>query len=160
MGNDTAPGGARIRPARPAELAQLSALTVRSKAHWGYDAAFMAAVRDDLTLSPDYLDRTQAFVLEQGGRILGYYGLRDHPDEAELADLFLDPAAIGRGYGRRLWQHAVATARSRGHRHMRFESDPHAEGFYLAMGARRYGERESALIPGRKLPLMRVTFEE
>ena len=33
------------------------------------------------------------------------------------------------------------------------ESDPHAEGFYLRLGARRIGEVPSTL-PGRVLPLL------
>ena len=36
---------------------------------------------------------------------------------------------------------------------MVIQSDPHAEGFYLHMGARRVGERASDSIPGRVLPL-------
>lgn len=38
------------------------------------------------------------------------------------------------------------------------QSDPFAEGFYLAMGMSRIGERASASIPGRKLPLLEMTL--
>jgi hypothetical protein len=38
---------------------------------------------------------------------------------------------------------------------MVWQSDPQAEGFYLAMGARRAGASESTVTPGRMLPLMR-----
>jgi hypothetical protein len=34
-----------IRHARPGEAGVLSALAVRSKAHWGYDGAFLDSVR-------------------------------------------------------------------------------------------------------------------
>ena len=37
-----------IRAARSDELAELHALALRSKAHWGYDDAFMAACSDEL----------------------------------------------------------------------------------------------------------------
>ena len=38
---------------------------------------------------------------------------------------------------------------------MSIQSDPYAEGFYLAMGAVRVGELESTVTPGRMLPLLR-----
>ena len=41
-----------LRPARIEDLEALSALCLRSKAHWGYDAAFMAAWGQELTLTP------------------------------------------------------------------------------------------------------------
>jgi hypothetical protein len=40
-----------IRPARPGEAAALSALAMRSKAHWGYDQEFLEAVRPVLTFT-------------------------------------------------------------------------------------------------------------
>jgi hypothetical protein len=40
----------RIRPARPDEAGAISALALRSKGHWGYDAAFLAACRENLTI--------------------------------------------------------------------------------------------------------------
>lgn len=40
-----------VRPARAAEAASLSALAIRSKAHWGYTEAQMKVFRDELTLS-------------------------------------------------------------------------------------------------------------
>jgi hypothetical protein len=36
-----------------------------------------------------------------------------------------------------------------------WQSDPQAEGFYLALGAQREGASESTVMPGRMLPLMR-----
>jgi GNAT superfamily N-acetyltransferase len=73
---------------------------------------------------------------------------------ADLDALFVEPAAIRQGVGRRLWEHVVDTARSLGFTSLEFQSDPHAEGFYLAMGAERCGESESTVTPGRMLPLM------
>ena len=40
-----------IRLAQRADLPALTALCLASKAHWGYDAAFMAAVADELTMT-------------------------------------------------------------------------------------------------------------
>jgi ribosomal protein S18 acetylase RimI-like enzyme len=156
MADDEARPTATIRRARPGEAAALSELAFRSKAHWGYDADFMAASRADLTLSVAEVEADPVYVADAGGRPLGFYRLRGDGAEGELVDLWVAPEAIGRGLGRRLWRHALATARRRGFRALTLQSDPHAEGFYLAMGARRVGESASTVVPGRMLPLMRV----
>jgi GNAT superfamily N-acetyltransferase len=146
-----------IRRARPAEGGALSALALRSKAHWGYDAEFLAACRDDLTLTTDEIMTSTVYVCDGVDDPLGFYRLVLLGDGvAELDALFVEPVAMGQGVGRRLWQHAVATARELECSEMVWQSDPQAEGFYLAMGARRAGESESTVMPGRMLPLMRI----
>jgi GNAT superfamily N-acetyltransferase len=145
-----------IRRARPAEAGLLSALALRSKAHWGYDAEFLAACRDDLTLTADDMTTSTVYVYDGVDAPLGFYRLVLRDDGvAELDALFVDPAAMGQGIGRRLWRHAVVTAADLGCSEMIWQSDPQAEGFYLAMGARRAGDSESTVMPGRMLPLMR-----
>jgi GNAT superfamily N-acetyltransferase len=143
-----------IRRARPREAPLLSALALRSKAHWGYDDAFMRACTDELTLSSDEVRNAPVWLLERDDRVLGFYGLgRRSADEAELEYLFVEPDAIGSGVGGRLLRHAREQARSLGFRTLRIEGDPNAEPFYLAMGARPIGRAPSASIPGRTLPL-------
>lgn len=147
-----------MRPARPDEAAALTALTRRSKAHWGYPPEMMEKWAGLLTLSPDTLRDGNVVVAERerDGVVVGYYQLAGEPPHGELADLFIEPEAIGTGLGRTLWEHAVTAARRAGFRTLTVESDPHAEGFYLRMGAERTGEREVA--PGRLLPVLRVTL--
>ena len=157
MGDSQAPDvDPAIRRARPAEAGALSALTLRSKAHWGYDADFLAACQDDLTLSPDDIATSVVYVFDGVDALSGYYRLVLQDDSlAELDALFVEPAAMGQGVGRRLWRHAVSTATRLGCSEMVWQSDPQAEGFYLAMGAQRTGESESTVTPGRMLPFMR-----
>ncbi len=100
-----------IRRARPAEAGVLSALALRSKAHWGYDADFLAACRDDLTLSADDIATSTVYVYDGADAPSGFYRLVLQDDGvAELDALFVEPAAMGQGVGKRLWRHAVATA--------------------------------------------------
>jgi GNAT superfamily N-acetyltransferase len=145
-----------IRRALPTEAAVLSALALRSKAHWGYDADFLAACQDDLTLSADDIATSAVYVFDGADALSGFYRLVLQDDSvAELDAFFVEPAVMGQGVGKRLWRHAVATARKLGCSEMVWQSDPQAEGFYLTMGAQRYGESESTVMPGRMLPLMR-----
>jgi GNAT superfamily N-acetyltransferase len=147
-----------IRRARPAEADQLSALAFRSKAYWGYDVDFMEACRTDLWMSADDLLAEPVYVLDRQGNIVGFYGLRVQGTTVMVSDLFVEPHAIGQGYGKQLWQHAVATATDLGGEVLALQSDPHAEGFYRAMGAHRAGETPSTVVPGRLLPFMRISL--
>jgi N-acetylglutamate synthase-like GNAT family acetyltransferase len=143
-------GEGHIRRARSEEAGTLSELALRSKGYWGYDAAFLEACRADLTLTLNHL--TLCWVLEVEGQIVGFYNLRGQGATVDLDNFFVEPAAIGRGFGRRLWRHAVETARRLGFEHMTVVSDPHAEGFYRAMGMQRIGEQPSTVDPHRMLP--------
>jgi GNAT superfamily N-acetyltransferase len=163
MTNDrqTSDVAAAIRRARPSEAGVLSKLALRSKGHWGYDADFLAACRDDLALSPDDIATSAVYVYHDGDIVLGYHRLLLQDDgRAELDALFVDPAAMGRGVGKHLWRHAVATAMTLGCTEIVLQSDPQAKAFYLAMGAERAGESESTVAPGRMLPLMRFRLRQ
>ncbi len=144
-----------IRPAQIDEAALLTAIALRSKAHWGYSAEFMAAAIEEMTITTAQLTVHTTFVLEQQREARGFYKIREVTSaQVELTDLFLDPPAIGHGMGHALWDHAVTTARNKGYLQMTWESDPNAEGFYVRMGALRVSVVESTVKPGRFLPRM------
>ena len=143
-----------IRPARPGEAVTLTELAMRSKAHWGYDADFMAVLRPILTIGEGDLLRSPVRVLDAGGTAVGWYRLTGEPPSGELEDLWLEPSAIGRGRGRVLFEHALATASELGFDELVIEAEPNAKGFYAAMGATRVGERRSP--SGRTLELLSV----
>jgi GNAT superfamily N-acetyltransferase len=143
-----------LRPALPSDADDITAVTLRSKAYWGYDREVLERMRPMLTMNPDQIRDDRIVVAEQDGTLLGYYQLGGEPPDGELVDLFVEPQVIGTGLGRLLWQHAVASARRRGFRTLSLESDPHAEPFYLRMGAERIGGGE--VTPGRVLRVMRA----
>jgi GNAT superfamily N-acetyltransferase len=161
VASDTQHAGAdlAIRQARPEEAEALSELAIRSKGHWGYDAAFLASCRAELTFTADDLTSAQTFVVDGPSGPVGFYRLVVRDDGVcELDDLFVDPTAIGSGVGKRLWAHAVAQSAAAGCTEITIQSDPFAEGFYRAMGARRIGESESGSVPGRMLPLLKYVI--
>jgi GNAT superfamily N-acetyltransferase len=144
--------GPAIRRATEGDAARLTALALRSKAVWGYDAAFMDVCRAELTISADGIRDRPTFVIEDRGQLAGFYQLRLSWPGAEVAQFFIAPEAIRRGLGRRLWRHLERTARSAGAHRLEVDSDPNAEAFYLAMGMVRYGEAPSGSVTGRLLP--------
>ena len=149
-----------LRRAQGDDAEAITRLTLRSKRRWGYSEAFMTAMTPDLTITPADLEltATQVEVLEVEGGLLGFFRLQRRTELAFLEDLFIDPPAMGRGHGRRLFLRAAALAREWGLGVMEFESDPFAEPFYLRLGAKRVGMSPSALLPGRSIPLMRYAL--
>ncbi len=151
----------RLRVARRDDAEAITQLTLRAKAHWGYDEAFMAAVAPTLTCSAaDLAVATERVeVLETDGQLLlGFFRLRRLTELAWLDDLFVDPAAMGRGLGRQLFGRAAEVAREWGYGVLEFESDPYAERFYLRLGCERVAMSPSGLVPGRSIPLMRYAL--
>lgn len=154
--------GVAIRAARQEEAALLSDLALRSKAHWGYDEAFIDACREELSIDPERLDdaRYRCGVALRDDAIIGFYALaRLSDEECELEALFVEPSAIGTGVGRLLMLHAIDAARTLGQSRMIIQGDPNASDFYVAAGGRQIGCRESGSISGRLLPLFEISLD-
>ena len=151
-------GAVLIRAARADEADLLGALALRAKAHWGYDAAILAAYRDELTVTPEGIAAHTFRVATTDARPCGFYQLRVAGTTARLNDLWVEPGVIGQGIGRALWEDAVFIARGRGCHEVLVQSDPHAEGFYRAMGAVRIGTQPSTILLGVALPLLRLAL--
>ncbi len=146
-----------IRPARPEEADALSRLCVRSKVHWGYDAAFMALAAPAVRVRPEWIERGDALVA--GDAPLAVSAIApSEGDEWDLAFFFVDPPAMGTGVGRVLFGATADLARRRGARSLFILSDPGAAAFYERIGAARLGEAPSDAIPGRVLPTLRYTL--
>lgn len=144
----------RIRAARPDEAETLTALALRAKAHWPYDETLMAVFRRTIVLSADRIIEHYTLVHETGGTVDGVAQLVFRDGEAELDHLWVDPAAMGRGIGRRLFAAITDEARRRGARKLLLNSDPYAESFYSQLGAVRIGGHPVEEIPGRTIPRM------
>lgn len=137
--------GRFLRPARPPECGVLTALVLRSKAYWGYDPVFLQACRQGLSVKPEDAAAGRVRVLVEEDTILGLYALipDERPGEASVELLFVEPAAIGQGIGRALWQDLLVKAAAEGFTRLKIESDPFALGFYRAMGATLSGKIRS-----------------
>jgi GNAT superfamily N-acetyltransferase len=149
-----------LRDIRQDELSSLSELCLRSKAVWGYDEAFMSACRNELTLHPDDLQTSYFQVADRDALAVGLAQIKVVGLDADLAKLFVEPALIGAGVGRLLFEWATARARDLGAFRMTIEADPGAAPFYERMGARQTGVVPSRSIPGRMLPYLRLELEK
>jgi len=148
-----------IREAAASEADTLSALALRSKAHWGYSYDFIESCRAELTYSPKLIESDNVIfvVAERLSVIAGFYALETLEGGLfELEALFVEPVRIGTGMGRLLLEHAIRKVETAGGKSLLIQGDPNAEGFYREMGGEPAGFRPSASIPGRTLPLFRV----
>lgn len=145
----------RLTQADEATLAALSDLCLRSKAHWGYDAVFMAACRDVLSVTQDDLCDPVA-VVRDGSAFAGLVRLDLASDTPELSKLFVCPAYMRQGIGSALITWAKKQAAQFGHTSLRIESDPEAVPFYQSHGAVIVGQAPSEAIPDRFLPVLNL----
>ncbi|MBW6469188.1 MAG: GNAT family N-acetyltransferase [Coriobacteriia bacterium] len=148
-----------LRPARPDESELLSELARAAKAHWGYPPDLMALWADDLGVSPEFIEQHHVICAERDGKVVGFAAVCEEGSTFELEHLWIHPGHMREGVGRALVGKIAAHLQPLGATTMRIVSDPHAEGFYLALGARRVGEKESTKRPGRFLPVLVLDIE-
>ena len=74
------------------------------------------------------------YVAEADGRPVGWAALIPRGEVGWLEDLWVEPAWIGKGLGRQLFEHVADEARLRGAHRLEWEAEPNATGFYERMG--------------------------
>ncbi len=132
-----------IRRAQASDAAELTRIAHEAKRYWNYPERWIELWRDDLTLSPDFIAGNEVYLAEDGGEALGCYGLIAGSPHWALEHFWIRPAAMGKGVGRRLFEHARAVTLDAGASVLEIDSDPNAEAFYLRMGAVKVGEVRS-----------------
>lgn len=150
-------GEVTVRAAAAAEAGALTELAMRAKASWGYDAAFMAACRDDLTLTPERMTAWTVWVAEADGRMAGMIALSLMAG-AEVEFFFVEPAFQGRGVGGALMATLLKAAQAAGASVLEVDADPNAEAIYARLGFETVGRSPSGSIAGRWLPRMRLVL--
>lgn len=148
-----------FRHARPDEADALRELIIRSMAHWRPSDAVLDQARRLISIGPDDLARDEGWMLEIDGEVAGFYRLALHGTRAEIEELFLEPARIGQGLGRRLFEHAVERARRLGARRVTWDSDAQALGFYRAMGGAAVGTTPSSITETGPLTRMELRLD-
>ena len=107
---------------------------------------------DELTLRSADLEDSAVIGAFAGARLVGVAQVGLEGPDCFLEKLFVDPDAMGSGYGRRLFAWAADAARNLDADELLIDADPDAVLFYLRMGCRSAGSATSGSIPGRTLP--------
>lgn len=146
-----------IRAARLDEGPLLTELSMRSKQSNGYDDAFMAACRDELTVCEEQLRDNEYWVAE-AETVCGCAALSVDADArtAEVHAFFVEPDMRGTGIGSQLWDKLQDRAEALGLKSLLLDADPNAVPFYERAGFKVIGTSPSGSIPGRMIPHMRL----
>ena len=128
--------------------ARLREIARAAKGHWGYDPQLVADWANAIEFPPE----EHLIVAEHGWAAVVPRG-----EVAWLDDLWIEPAAMGRGLGRELFERAAAVAREAGCTRMEWEAEPNALGFYERMGAVYVRDSEPSEW-GRVLAVMGVSL--
>ena len=127
--------GVAVRDGREQDFARLREIAVDAKAHWGYDRAQVEDWAKQGDFEPESLRARLVYVAEADGRAVGWAALIPRGEVGWLEDLWVEPAWIGRGVGRILFEHVADRARGLGAKRLEWEAEPNATGFYQRMGA-------------------------
>jgi ribosomal protein S18 acetylase RimI-like enzyme len=98
------------------------------------DRANLLAHPEYLILGPDGLNEGRTQVAEHNGSVVGFASWADADGVFELEDLFVDPDCRRRGIATALMREIVDILRTRGVERLEVTANPHAMGFYTAVG--------------------------
>ncbi|AOT71501.1 GNAT family N-acetyltransferase [Geosporobacter ferrireducens] len=147
-----------VRQAKAGEHEILTKLAMRSEAHWGYDSDFMETFESIYGVTEAFINIHPTFVMEEKGNIVGFYSILINNQGTSLEYFYIEPAFIGKGYGKLLWNHMVESCKNYGIKEIVFVTSPQAKEFYTRMGAEQTGEVESLVKKGRKIPRLVYRF--
>ncbi|KTC68222.1 putative acetyltransferase [Legionella birminghamensis] len=139
-----------LYPAKTENLMLVNELMRNSKKYWDYDEEFMKKYMDIFQITNHYLRTSDTWLLYENKNLIGFFGLSMNSDNLlELGYFFIAPNYIGKGFGRILWEHVIATVKNLNKSEFILWSDPGAEGFYKKMGCIKIGSKKSPIMPNR-----------
>jgi GNAT superfamily N-acetyltransferase len=143
-----------IRPAQVSERDALERLQLRSSVHGPLYRAQLAAHPDAIELPVDQIAAGHVRVAEQEGVVVGFAVLLERcGDACELDGLFVEPARMRSGVGRRLIEDAKRIAGERGATRIDVVANPQAVAFYEAVGFKPAGEAQTRFGPAPRMSL-------
>ena len=150
------PPAVTFRRARPSEAGAIGDLILRSMEHWDRPPGYLEEARELMSLSAEELRRDDAWLVVVDDAVAGFYRLSRADDCAEIEEFHLEPPMIGRGIGRRMFEHASDRARASGARWLVWTTDANSLGFYLRMGGEVTGSSPSDVKGDDPLACMRL----
>lgn len=123
-----------IRLGTSADLAAASGVYRRASLSNAGDRDNLLAHPEYLILGPEGLAEGRTHVAEQGGSVVGFATWAETAGATELEDLFVDPGYRRRGIATALVSRIAEVVRARGAERLEVTANPHALGFYRAVG--------------------------
>lgn len=158
-----------VREAVLDESQILTDISYAAKRYWNYPKEYFEIWKDELTITPEYIQSNKVFVAEVDEQVVGYFSLVEVKNDFWagkvfvkagfwLEHIFIQPEYIGRGIGTQLINYLEVMCSELGIDKVRIFSDPNANGFYDKMNARYVGESPSS-IEGRMVSLYELDIK-
>ena len=123
-----------IRLGTSADLAAATSVYRRASLSNAGDRDNLLAHPEYLILGPEGLAEGRTHVAEEDGSLVGFATWIETAGTIELEDLFVDPGYMRRGIAAALVNRIVDVLRARGAERLEVTANPHALGFYRAVG--------------------------
>jgi GNAT superfamily N-acetyltransferase len=147
-----------FRRALPSDAEAARELIVRSMGHWDHPPGYLEEARALMSLSAVDLQRDDAWMVLLDNAVAGFYRLSQADDSAEIEEFHLEPSVIGRGIGRRMFEHATERAEAIGAQWLIWSTDANSLGFYLRMNGEVTGTQPSGIDGDEPLTCMRLAL--
>jgi N-acetylglutamate synthase-like GNAT family acetyltransferase len=143
-----------VRPAQASERDALEALQRRSSMYQPMYREQLAAHPDAIELPAEQITAGRVRVAERNGVAVGFAVLLERSGDAcELDGLFVEPARMRAGVGRRLVEDAKRIAREQCATRIDVVANPQAVAFYEAVGFTAAGEAQTRFGPAPRMSL-------
>jgi len=140
-----------IRDAALSERSRLRELHEKSSSVWSEDRVMLAAHPEVLGVPSEAIQEGRVRVAETERKIIGFSVLGFSGCESELDGLFVDPAFMRQGVGRRLLADAVQIAADAGIQTMRVVTRAELKPFYEGAGFISAGSTQTQFGPAVRL---------
>jgi ribosomal protein S18 acetylase RimI-like enzyme len=134
-----------IRLGTSADLAAAASVYRRASLSNTGDRDNLLAHQEYLILGPEGLAEGRTHVAEEDGSVVGFATWAETAGTIELEDLFVDPRYMRRGLASALVSRIAEVLRARGAERLEVTANPHALGFYRAVGFIECGTAETDL---------------
>jgi GNAT superfamily N-acetyltransferase len=135
---------------------------------WNYPAECLEIWKEELTITPEYIKLNTVFVFEKENQMIGFISLVENKNEKYIGSilvekgfwmdhLFIHPEFQQMGIGKQLVEFLLSYCLNNQIKELLIFVDPYAVGFYEKLGAQFIRMSESS-IPGRELPIFKITF--
>jgi len=144
-----------IRPGVLADFSAVSDVYRRASLSNAGDRDNLLAHPEYLILGPGALAGGRTHVAEEDGSLAGFATWNEAGGGVELEDLFVDPGWMRRGIATALVSRIADVLRARGADRLEVTANPHALGFYRAVGFidRGFAETEFGIAPRMELEI-------
>ena len=144
----------------------LTSISFAAKRYWNYPEEYFDVWKEELTITPDYINKNQVYVAKINGEVIGFVSLVEVKDDFQVGELlitkgfwldhiFIRPELIGKKVVSKLIEFVKEWCRNQNISYLHILSDPNAKGFYNRIGADYIKEVPSS-IKGRTVSLYRL----